>query len=168
MCYGGFASLQVAIELSQIEQIWQKNIAANDEVLKELALPICNWKFDRHVSNISNEKPCNSIIGEDESPSDSEYAEHTDNKLKELVTGEEVYLVEDGKEIFRARYEETNEELLVHGIPVQPRESRVFIIKVMRNVIKWKNFNSDIICQGSAFLWSKDELIRSPAAISIN
>ena len=79
-----------------------------------------------------------------------------------------MYLVEDGKEIFRARYEETNEELPVHGIPVQPGESCVFIIKVMRNAIKWKNVNSYIMCQGSAFLWSKDELIRRPAPISIN
>ena len=103
-----------------------------------------------------------------QSSSDSEYAEHTNNKLKELVTGEEVYLVEDGKEIFKARYEETDEGFLVHGIPIQLGEGCSFITKVMRNVVKWKNFNSDTMCQGSAILWSKDELVGRPALISIN
>ena len=72
VCHGSFASLQVASELRQIEQIRQKNIAANDKVLKELGLPIFNRKFDHHVPNISNEGPDNSIISDDESSSDSE------------------------------------------------------------------------------------------------
>ena len=131
-------------------------------------MPISNRKFDHHVLNISNEKPGNSIISEDESSSDSEYAEHTDNRLKELVTGEEVYLVEDGKEIFKARYEETDEGFLVHGIPIQPGEGCFFVTKVMRNVVKWKNLNSDTMCQISAILWSKDELIRRSVPIIIN
>ena len=79
-----------------------------------------------------------------------------------------MYLAEDGKEIFKARYEETDEGFLVHGIPIQPGEGCFFITKIMRNAVKWKNFNSDTMCQGSAIFWRKDELIRRPAPISIN
>ena len=38
----------------------------------------------------------------------------------------------------------------------------------MRNVVKWKNLNSDTMCQISAILWSKDELIRRSVPIIIN
>ena len=79
-----------------------------------------------------------------------------------------MYLVEDGKEIFKARYEEADEGFLVHGIPIQPGEGCFFVTKVMRNVVKWKNLNSDTMCQISAILWSKDELIRRSVPIIIN
>ena len=149
-------------KLSQLEQIRLQNID-NNKTLRELGLPVSQRKFDRHVPHVSTAASDeNPSWSDDSASSDSEEEENNEkiaNQNTELMNGEEVYLMKNGNEIFKARYEETQGDLsTVHGDLMQPGEGRFFITKVMRCEIKWKDFESDKMCEGAAILWNKEQL----------
>ena len=90
-----------------------RNIRKNKEVLKELGLPVSKRKFDRHVPNTDKAVESNCT-----SPQKEEI------QSEQLVNGEEVYLLIEGKEIFKATSFDSNETDTVHGVPVQEGEGR--------------------------------------------
>ena len=118
-----------------------RNIRKNKEVLKELGLPVSKRKFDRHVPNTDKAVESNCT-----SPQKEEI------QSEQLVNGEEVYLLIEGKEIFKATFD-SNETDTVHGVPVQEGEGRFFITKVLRGAIKWDSFDSDTMSEGAPILW---------------
>ena len=91
-----------------------RNIRKNKEVLKELGLPVSKRKFDRHVPNTDKAVESNCISPEKE-----------EIHSEQLVNGEEVYLLIEGKEIFTATFD-SNETDTVHGVPFQEGEGRFF------------------------------------------
>ena len=131
----------------------EKNIAANRVMMQKIGLPVpSRRKFSRHVPN---------VLQPDESDEDNSDANQSTEEIETpLADGEEVYLLHEKFEVFKAKYEKSNPGTAVHGITIQEDEGRFFITKVMRNVIKWKDFDADVMCEGAAILWKKSDIKR--------
>lgn len=74
--------------------------------------------------------------------------------VTKLENGEEVYLIQDGKRIFKARYELCSLEDSVHFQAIGKDQGRFFITKVYLNAASWEHFNEDFHSDGAAILWN--------------
>lgn len=126
-----------------------KNIKDNEKKLKDLGFAITKRKFDRHVPN-------KTVSSSDEYSED----DIETNLSKDLLDGEELYLLKGDSEIFKAKYQETQLGESVHGKVLQLGEGRFFILKVLRGAIKWGEFDPDVMCNGAAIIWRKSEIKR--------
>ena len=71
----------------------------------------------------------------------------------EIFDGEEVYLQYDGYNMFKARYEKTDEGTTIHGVQKRVNQERFFISKVLKDVSRWNGVDVDTTCIGAPVLW---------------
>ena len=129
-------------------------------MLQDLGLKIqSKRKFDRHVLNLPD--PDTDVESHDDENSSDE-----DTNEKPLTPGEEVYLIKDNIEIFKARFENIDQtSTTVHGVPLKDGEGRFFITKILRGAKKWDAFDEDRMSPGAAISWDKTHLKRRSAVV---
>lgn len=109
--------------MTEIERQRLVSIKENFEIAKKLGLPVNPRKFDRHVPR---KDPAFQIIEEDqdeeededeEGDNDSDISEELTEITaeRELLNDEEVYLVVNNLEVFKAKYSKTDSSSTVHG-----------------------------------------------------
>ena len=81
------------------------------------------------------------------------------NPKSNLHNNEEVYLVDRGIKIFKAKFQKTDDKT-VHGKEINDSKGRFFITKVLTNASKWHAFDMDTNVTGAAILWSTTDIIR--------
>ena len=86
------------------------------------------------------------------SDTDSDESEEEESE-RDLVHGEEVYLISNNKEVLKAKYDA--EASVVHGVEIKEGEGRFFITKILRAAAKWDNFDIETMSEGAAILWNK-------------
>ena len=68
--------------------------------------------------------------------------------------GEEAYLTENGKDLFKAWYEKCSIETMVHGEMIGEGNGRFFITRVLKDAKEWSQFDEDKHVKGAAIKWS--------------
>ena len=131
----------------------------NDKELAKLGIEVSKRKFNRHVPNYENFEYVSDSERDSSDDDGSGRNECKENSgWKPLIDGQEVYLVHEGAEIFKAKYEKTAPGTMVHGNLIQAWEGRFFITKVFQKAASWEGFDADITCQGSAILWNTSDI----------
>jgi len=82
------------------------------------------------------------------------------NSCSKLKNGEEVYLIQNDKQLFKVRQESCSIQDTVHFQVIGSDLSRFFITKVYQNASLWKDFDEDIHCEGAAILWETAKIKR--------
>ena len=145
--------------MSNLEKIRNKNINANRKFLKDLGFTSTR-KFDRHVPNVIEHENVTESSDTDSDESEEEESE------RDLVHGEEVYLISNNKEVLKAKYDA--EASVVHGVEIKEGEGRFFITKILRAAAKWDNFDIETMSEGAAILWNKKDIKQRSSQINSN
>ena len=92
---------------------------------------ISQRKFDRHVPWIAAAAAaCEKTFSEEQNDNDSDKENETG---RELIDGEEVYLVKDNFQIFKAKFQSPNFYVISRGIRVY---QIYFLLTISRGIIK--------------------------------
>ena len=82
------------------------------------------------------------------SDTDSDESEEEESE-RDLVHGEEVYLISNNKEVLKAKYDA--EASVVHGIEIKEGEGHFFITKILHAAAKWDNFDIETMSEGGCY-----------------